>query len=68
MESQEYWPEYNNAMGILTLLKGDYELAEEYLNKARELGLDVATGNLEELAKKKANMNEIEKANRMRIK
>lgn len=53
MESQEYWPEYNNAMGILTLLKGDYELAEEYLNKARELGLDVATDNLEELAKKK---------------
>ena len=68
MESQEYWPDYNNAMGILTLLKGDYELAEEYLNKARELGLDVATDNLEELAKKKANMNEIEKANRMRIK
>ena len=68
MESQEYWPEYNNAMGILTLLKGDYELVEEYLNKARELGLDVATDNLEELAKKKANMNEIEKANRMRIK
>ena len=68
MESQEYWPEYNNAMGILTLLKGDYELAEEYLNKARELGLDVATDNLEELAKKKANMNEIEKANRMRLK
>lgn len=68
MESQEYWPEYNNAMGILTLLKGDYELAEEYLNKARELGLDVATDNLEELAKKKSNMNEIEKANRMRIK
>ena len=68
MESQEYWPEYNNAMGILTLLKGDYELAEEYLNKARELGLDVATDYLEELAKKKANMNEIEKANRMRIK
>lgn len=68
MESQEYWPEYNNAMGILTLLKGGYELAEEYLNKARELGLDVATDNLEELAKKKANMNEIEKANRMRIK
>ena len=50
------------------MLKGDYELAEEYLNKARELGLDVATDNLEELAKKKANMNEIEKANRMRIK
>ena len=49
MESQEYWPEYNNAMGILTLLKGDYELAEEYLNKARELGLDVATDNLEDL-------------------
>ena len=41
MESQEYWPEYNNAMGILTLLKGDYELAEEYLNKARELGLEL---------------------------
>ena len=68
MESQEYWPEYNNAMGILTLLKGDYELAEEYLNKSLELWLDVATDNLEELAKKKANMNEIEKANRMRIK
>ncbi len=68
VKSKEYLSEYYNAMGILTLLKGDYELAEEYLNKARELGLDVATDNLEELAKKKANMNEIEKANRMRIK
>ncbi|WP_455641233.1 DUF3868 domain-containing protein [Parabacteroides sp.] len=54
-------PEYNNAMGVLSLLKGEYELAEKYLKAAAASGLKVAKDNLEELEKKRANMAEIEK-------
>ena len=43
-------PEYSNAMGVLMLLKGDYEHAEEYLKAAAEAGLEAAGQNLEELA------------------
>ena len=48
-------------MGTLLLLKGDYEQSEKYLKKAQELGLDVAKSNLEELARKKANIDELKK-------
>ena len=37
------------------------ELSEKHLKIAKELGLDVAKSNLEELAKKKANAIEIRK-------
>lgn len=56
-------PEYDNAMGMLELLKGNYDKAESYLKSAAQTGLDAATKNLEELQKKRANALEIEKAN-----
>lgn len=51
VKSEELLPEYNNAMGVLLLMKEDYELSEKYLKIAKEAGLDAAEGNLEELAK-----------------
>ncbi|UVP10474.1 hypothetical protein NXW52_22900 [Bacteroides ovatus] len=46
-------PEYENAVGVLHLLRGDYEQAKLHLNKAAESGLKQANLNLEELAKKR---------------
>ena len=51
-------------MGVLLLMKEEYELSEKHLKIAKEAGLDAAGGNLEELAKKKANAIEIEKKNK----
>mgnify|MGYP000901247794 CR=1 FL=1 len=42
-------------------MKEDYESSEKYLKIAKELGLDVAKDNLDELAKKKVNADEIKK-------
>jgi len=64
VKSEEFLPEYNNAMGVLLLMKEEYELSEKHLKIAKEAGLDAAEGNLEELAKKKANAIEIEKKNK----
>ena len=61
---ENYPAEYNNAMGVLALLQGNYERAETYLQTAAAKGLEVAKQNLEELAKKKANIIEFEKRNR----
>ena len=49
-------PEYENAVGVLHLLRGDYEQAKLHLNKAAESGLKQANLNLEELAKKEENI------------
>lgn len=49
-------PEYENAVGVLHLLKGDYEQAKLHLNKAAESGLKQANLNLEELTKKEENI------------
>ncbi|MBD8981680.1 MAG: DUF3868 domain-containing protein [Bacteroides cellulosilyticus] len=64
VKSDDCLPEYNNAMGVLSLMKGEYELSEKYLKAAAQSGLDAAKENLEELAKKKANVAEIEKKNK----
>ncbi|WP_320889067.1 DUF3868 domain-containing protein [Bacteroides sp.] len=48
-------PEYDNSMGVLCLLKGEYDKAEQYFEAARQGGIEVATTNLEELAKKREN-------------
>lgn len=61
VKSEEFAPEYNNSMGVLLLMKGDYDLSKKYLKLAEKSGLDAAKGNLEELAKKKANAIEINK-------
>lgn len=47
-------PEYENTVGVLHLLKGEYKQAEVHLNKAAESGLRQARLNLEELAKRRA--------------
>lgn len=54
-------PEYINLRGVVALLKGDYKQAEKYLKAAAGSGLEAAKDNLDELAKKKANIAEIEK-------
>ena len=64
VNSKKHLPEYTNAMGVLMLLKGEYEHAEEYLKAAAKSGLQAAGQNLEELAKKKTNTAEIEKKKR----
>lgn len=64
VRSMKNLPEYNNAMGILMLLKGDYENGERFLKSASGMGLEAAGHNLEELAKKKTNAAEFEKINR----
>ena len=51
-------------MGVLSLMKGDYESSEKYLKAAVQSGLGAAKENLEELAKKKVNAAEIEKKNK----
>jgi|UniRef100_UPI0035656D3A hypothetical protein len=48
-------PEYDNSMGVLSLLKGEYDKAEQYFEAARQAGVETATTNLEELAKKREN-------------
>lgn len=48
--------EYKNAMGVLLLLKGNYEQAKVYLEGALESGLEQAHLNLEELIKKEENI------------
>ena len=64
VKSDDCLPEYNNAMGVLLLMKGEYELSEKYLRTAAQSGLDAAKENLEELAKKKANALEIKGKNK----
>lgn len=46
-------PEYLNAVGVLALLKGDYEAAERDLDKAYAAGLKSAGENLKELKRMK---------------
>jgi len=53
-------PEYINTLGTLALLKGEYDRAEELLQKAADMGIEAAKQNLEELTKKKENIAEIE--------
>lgn len=42
-------PEYINCMGVLSTLKGDYNVAEVYLKRAQAAGVAEATHNLQEL-------------------
>lgn len=55
-------PEYDNAMGVLEMLKGNYDKAEEYLNAAKQAGLAEAQTNLDEIAKKRENLKQIAEA------
>lgn len=54
-------PEYDNAVGVLEMLKGNYDKAEEFLRSAADAGLESAKLNLGELQKKRDNLNLFEK-------
>lgn len=49
-------PEYDNAMGVLLLLKEDYDGAETYLRRAARAGVEEAEQNLTELNNKRENL------------
>lgn len=53
-------PQYMNSMGILCMLKGDYDGAEKWLGQAAEAGIAEAESNLEEIKRKRENMLIIE--------
>mgnify|MGYP003044793580 CR=1 FL=1 len=53
VNSKKHLPEYTNAMGVLMLLKGEYEHAEEYLKAAAKSGLQAAGQNLEKTMSQK---------------
>ncbi|MEG0559177.1 MAG: DUF3868 domain-containing protein [Muribaculaceae bacterium] len=44
-------PQYDNSMGLLLLLKGDYDKAGQYFQSAAQAGLPEASENLKELNK-----------------
>ncbi len=50
-------PEYANNMGVFQMLKGNYREAEKFLKRAENEGIPEAAGNMRELKKKLANMN-----------
>lgn len=47
-------PEYDNAQGVLAMLRGDDEQAEEWLQRAAQAGLEAAEGNLIEVVKRRS--------------
>lgn len=50
-------PEYDNAMGVLNMLKGDYDQAETYLKSALSQGIEAAKSNLAEIQKEREDLN-----------
>ena len=46
-------PEYANCMGVLSIYKGNYTAAEEFLTRAQAGGVTEAAHNLQELAKRR---------------
>lgn len=56
-------PEYDNAMGVLYLLKEDYRQARLYLEKAAHTGMEQAKLNLQELELKQKNNRLIKEKN-----
>ena len=53
-------PEYDNSLGVLEILRGNYDKAEEALKAAAETGLGAAKANLDELNKKRENLRALE--------
>ena len=45
-------PEYNNCMGVLSIYKGNYAAAEDFLRRAEAAGMVEASHNLRELQKR----------------
>lgn len=56
-------PEYDNAMGMLIMMRdADYEKAEGYFKAASQAGLSAADENLKEIAKMRENISQIKEA------
>lgn len=55
---------YDNNMGVLSLLRDDIGSARMFLQRALNGGVTEASGNLDELERKEANMQQIEKERR----
>lgn len=57
VQNSSHISEYENNMGILAMLKGDYDQAEILLKSALAGGVEAAKSNLEELAKKRESIS-----------
>lgn len=56
-------PEYDNAMGVLVMLRdADYDKARSYLTAAQQAGIAEAGKNLEEIDRKRENIARIQEA------
>lgn len=60
-KSTPHTAQYNNAMGVLMMLKEDYRAAKEYLDAAANAGLEQAQWNVAEWTKKMENIEAINK-------
>lgn len=56
--------EAENCRGVLCLLKGDYDNAESHFRRAKHAGVEAASINLDELAKKRENDFQIDQKKR----
>ena len=52
-------PEYENALGVLEMIRENYEKAERHFEAAFTAGLEAAVRNLEELARKRENIEQL---------
>lgn len=56
-------PEYDNAWGLLVMLRDqDYDRAEQHFEAARAAGLDAAQRNLDEIARMRQSLDAIRQA------
>ena len=56
-------PEYNNARGLLLMLRDqNYDDASRYFEAARAAGLEAAQQNLDEIARLRQNLDQIKEA------
>lgn len=63
VKTHERVPQYDNAMGLLVMLRDqDYDKAGEYFRSAEAAGLDAATRNIEEIRKMRENLDAIREA------
>lgn len=61
---QTFVPEYDNALGVLAMLKGDYSQGEAHFKKAADAGLKAARLNLREAAGKRESIENSQKQKR----
>ena len=60
-------PEYENALGVLEMIRENYEKAERHFEAAFGAGLEAAGANIKEITQKKENIELLERQNRRRM-